>query len=126
MDQWIFDAVVQALAIWIAYKWGQHVAAMRITRMLIDNDPALNNAVERARRDLKAIDAQDKDQSAEELRVERHGDQLYVYTKINDEFLAQGSTLEECLDRIGKRFPDRNFRGLLSKEQADALGVSGK
>lgn len=126
MDQWIFDVFVQALVIWIAYKWGQHVAAMRITRMLIDNDPALNKAVERARRDLKAIDANDTERPAEELKVERHGEQLYVYTKDNNEFLAQGTTLQECLDRIGERFPERTFRGLLSKEQADALSVSGK
>lgn len=61
----------------------------------------------------------------EEMTVERHDQILYVYTK-SGEFLAQGSSIEECLTKIETRFPERKFRGHLSKEQADNLGISVK
>ena len=35
----------------------------------------------------------------------------------------QGPTLQEALDLVNKRFPDINFKGHLTKEQVDALGI---
>lgn len=113
-----------ALVFYLGYKLGQHVTAMRVTRMLIDRDPNLDAAVERARRSI--LEFQLDPQAEEELRVERHGDQLFLYAKESNEFLAQGSDLEEAILRIEQRFPDRKFQGHLSKEQADELDVSVK
>jgi len=58
------------------------------------------------------------------LRVDRVGEQIYLYDEASGEFLAQGSTLQEALDRVGQRYPDRNFRGLLTREQAQQYGVT--
>lgn len=57
------------------------------------------------------------------LKVERHGDVIYLFREDTNEFLAQGTTLQEALDSVGKRFPNINFKGHLSKEQADELGI---
>lgn len=57
------------------------------------------------------------------LKVERHGDVIYLFRDDTNEFLAQGTTLQEALDLVGKRFPNKNFKGHLSKEQADELGI---
>lgn len=64
--------------------------------------------------------------SIRSIRVEKHGSTLYLYAKDTDEFLAQGSTLQEALATIEKRFPNQDFKGLLSKEEADALGITVK
>ena len=61
-----------------------------------------------------------------DIKVERHGDQLYIYTAEDDEFLAQGSTLQDALDNVQRRYPGRVFKGHLTKQQADSLGVSVK
>lgn len=66
------------------------------------------------------------EETSRSLKVERHGDQLYIYTKDTDEFLAQGSTLQDALDNVQKRFPGRVFNGRLSKEEADTLGITVK
>lgn len=58
-----------------------------------------------------------------QIRVERHGNMLYLFAKDNDEFLAQGSTLQEALSNVDKRFPNHSFKGILSKEEADSLGI---
>lgn len=75
----------------------------------------------------KYKDVKDEADDAEVVRgieVERHGAQLYLFCKTSGEFLAQGETLQEALDRVEKRFPNQSFKGLLSKEQADSLGIS--
>jgi hypothetical protein len=61
--------------------------------------------------------------SVRELRVEKHGEQLYLFDKDSNEFLAQGSTLQEAIANVEKRFPDQTFCGLMSKEEADTLGI---
>lgn len=60
------------------------------------------------------------------MRVERHGNTIYLYANDTEEFLAQGSSLQEALEVVEKRFPDQNFKGHLSKEEADNLGISLK
>lgn len=57
------------------------------------------------------------------IRVERHADVIYLFNDKTNEFLAQGTTLQEALDLVNKRFPDMNFKGHLSKEQVDALDI---
>lgn len=74
----------------------------------------------------KAVMNEDDQSNPEEVEIERINDTLYVYTKNSKEFLAQAPTLEEALSRINKRFPNRTFKGLISKEQAEALGISAK
>lgn len=120
---WTWIWIGQIVAWYLGYRFGVHRTAMKFTLMLIKQDPELERNIRKAREEIARLEAEPEGQT-EELRVERHGDQLYVYTKSNDEFLAQGASLEECLDRIEQRFPGRNFRGLLTKEQADQLGIS--
>lgn len=57
------------------------------------------------------------------LKVERHGDMLYLFAEDTDEFLAQAPTLQAALDLVEKRFPNQLFKGHLNKEQADSLGI---
>lgn len=63
---------------------------------------------------------------AREVKVEKHGDIIYVYAKDTDEFLAQGTDLQDALAQVEKRYPGKLFKGFLSKEEVDALGASIK
>lgn len=53
------------------------------------------------------------------LKVEKHGDVLYCYRKDNDEFIGQGSTIDELCDIFKKRYP--NNSGKILKEDAAGL-----
>lgn len=53
-----------------------------------------------------------------ELRIERHGEVLYAFTKSTNEFIAQGPTLPDLLDEAQKRFPGKKFFGYISKEDS--------
>ncbi len=127
MDDIIWALLGNLIIFWCGYKLGQHQTAYKITRMLIDRDPNLERQIERARTEIARINAEsDQSSDIEELEVERHGEQIYLFNKQDREFLAQGSTLQEALERIEKRFPGRKFQGHLSKDQADTLGVGIK
>jgi hypothetical protein len=117
----ILTCLVNVLFWYLGYRRGLHTAAMRITRQLIDNPTEIDRMVATARRNVTELE---KAQTNEQVKVERHGDQLYIYTEDTNEFLAQGTTLEECLATIERRFPDRSFQGLLNRDQVDQLGIT--
>jgi hypothetical protein len=120
MENFLTDLFLILLVFWAGYVWGKHVTVMRMLDNIINNPDNLARAI----KDIKAIQ-EDKEDSQEEgqLVVERHDDQIYLYDKENHEFLAQGSSLQEALDHVDKRFPNRKYQGHLTKEQADALGI---
>ena len=126
MDDIVWSVISTLAVFYCGYKLGQHATAVKITKMLVDRDPRLERMVERARKEIAKLEDQDSAGSTEELSVERHGDQIYLFAKSDGEFLAQGASLQECLARIEQRFPGRNFQGLLSKEHADQLGITVK
>ena len=72
---------------------------------------------------VKIIKLDNSDDQPFEIKVERHNDAIYLFRNDTNEFLAQGTTLQEALELVNKRFPDMNFKGHLSKEQADQLNI---
>lgn len=72
----------------------------------------------------KALGGDAATHKVEDLKIESHGGHLYLFTKDKDEFIAQGATLKAALDEAGRRFPNRIFHGMVSREEAEALGIS--
>ena len=56
------------------------------------------------------------EEDATAVKVERHGDMLYAYTKHDDQFVAQGKNLQELLDQVKHKFPNQKFFGLIEKD----------
>lgn len=52
-----------------------------------------------------------------ELEIEHVGGHFYAYAKINNQFIAQGETLEKLLETAHKRFPGKVFFGDLPEEE---------
>lgn len=114
------EFLINATLFWLAFKIGQTRGRLEVLKEIIIRPDEINRIVKKFNKE-----EQQESRGEETMEVERHGDQIYVYTK-SGEFLAQGPTLEDCLTRIERRFPERKFRGHLTKEQADSLGVSVK
>ena len=74
----------------------------------------------------KLHDEAESENEPRKIRIEKHGSELYLFTEDTDEFLAQGLTLEEALERINKRFPGQLFKGHITKEDAERLGITAK
>lgn len=93
-----------------------------LDRMTQDTDSLIK--ILNAYKDAKKKAESPEQEVSRKLKVERHGDMLYVFAEDTDEFLAQGKTLQEALAVIEKRFPNKTFIGHLNKEQADKLGIT--
>lgn len=118
------ELIFTFLTCYVCYKFGEHIALLKITKALIDNPREVEHLINLARKE-KGSDPVDLE-IPEHMRIEKHGDQIYLYIEKTNEFLAQGSTLEEALANTEKRYPNRQFKGYLSKEEANRLGVSIK
>jgi hypothetical protein len=121
MDTLLFDLLFIALVFWAGYTWGKWTAVRRIIENIVNDPEHLGRALD----DFRTIrnDVKDSEKDTLDVRVERHGDQLYLYDAKDNEFLAQGSTLDSALAAVNLRYPDRKYTGKLTREQAEELGI---
>lgn len=97
-----------------------------LTLRKILNDPDDFVALIKRYKQIKEEDEDSSGEGTRNIRIEKHGSVLYLYASDTEEFLAQGANLQEALEIVQKRFPGQNFKGLLSKEEAENLGISAK
>lgn len=117
---------VTALLAYLFGRWvGRTSTLIQISRSLIENRADINRVLKKLDEELAEEKSKESELEAhEEIRVERHGEQLFLYTKDKDEFISQGSSLEEALERAERRFPTRSFKGHITKSQAEELGIN--
>lgn len=126
-DYSIVSYLLVGFGCYLIGKWvGRTSTIIQITKNLIENRHDIERVLKKYQKEIELSDSNStvSEKNAEELKVEKHGDQLFLYTKDNDEFISQGADLKEALERAEKRFPDRSFRGHISKQQAEELGIS--
>jgi hypothetical protein len=112
--------IIETLLLWFSgFLIGYWFANYRLIARLLSNPDGVIKLLEKYKREDSAGESTDFNP----LRVERHADVIYLFNDKTNEFLAQGTTLQEALDLVNKRFPDMNFKGHLSKEQVDALDI---
>jgi len=123
MEALIWDSIVVLSCVWI----GWHLRGIILLKNILNDPDRMIKLIQEVKR---INDQEEKTEKTPEghrrIRVEKHGEELYLFAEDNDEFLAQGSTLEEALDRIEKRFPGDSFRGIIKKEDAEKWGIVAK
>jgi len=68
------------------------------------------NAVESEKKELEYQELYEKfDEITHRVEIEEHNEQYYWYDKDDNQFLAQGKTLEEITEKLKKYFPDHMF-----------------
>lgn len=102
---------------------GWNLNSWRIMRRIIEDPDKMLKAIERVKELQQEVKELNRSTSGREIRIEKHGDMLYLFAKDTDEFLAQGKSLQEALDVVETRYPDQTFQGKISKEEADSLGI---
>lgn len=106
-----------------AFLAGWWICKILTLRKILNDPDEFLILIKRYKELQKEVEDKSTDDPSQ-VRVEKHGNQIYIYVKDTDEFLAQGSSLEEALDRISKRYPDRVFKGIIPKEDVDKFGLS--
>ena len=81
--------------------------------------------LEQVMKDLKMEIAQEEGEQKDpeiNIKVEQHGEQLYVFRKDNMEFLGQGKNYEELLKILQSKFQNVKF-AVAKEDGADLLGL---
>lgn len=112
--------IIETLLLWFSgFLIGYWFANYRLIARLLSNPDGVIKLLEKYKREDMATEETD----SKPLRVEQHADMIYLFNNETNEFLAQGPTLQEALEIVRQRFPNVDFKGHLSKEQVDALGI---
>jgi hypothetical protein len=113
----IVGTVAYLLGRWV----GRTATLLQITKNLIENPDNLNEVIKRYKNSIQ--EAQREEGIPEDIEVEKHGEQIFLFTK-QGEFLSQGLDLQEALEKAASRFPDRTFKGRLTKTEAEGMGIN--
>ena len=122
MEVLFWDSLIMAACVWV----GWHLRGIMLLKNILRDPDRMIKLIEDVKRIDLNEDTKKQNSGARRIRVEKHGEELYLFAEDNDEFLAQGSTLQEALDRIEKRFPGDNFKGIIRKEDAEKWGITVK
>lgn len=126
-DYSIVSYLLVGFGCYLLGRWvGRTSTIIQITKNLIENRHDIERVLKKYQKEIELSDSDStvSEKNAEELKVEKHGDQIFLYTKDNDEFISQGADLKEALDRAAKRFPERTFLGRIPKDQAESMGIN--
>lgn len=96
--------VVAVVAFWL----GWHARGIIFLANISENPERVIAMLERIKQ-LNADEDQSPAMDSIEVRIEQVGKMVYAYAKDTDNFLGQGSTLEEALSAAADRFPDKKF-----------------
>lgn len=106
----------------VVFGWLLHARSM-FNRVTQDPDKMID-LLEKYKAAKEEVEQEETSVKMTEVRVEKIGDMFYLYTIKDNEFLAQGPSLEDALEAVKKRYPNRNFKGLISKDAAEKMGLS--
>lgn len=126
MDIALDIIVALVLGIWIGYRVNEriHQAVLPdLLRRLGVTPRQLETVMSDLKKETGTEESKPEEGAVIEIKVERHGDTIYVFRKTDDQFLGQGKTFEEIVQRLEKDFQNVKFH--VSKEDgADLLKSS--
>ena len=111
------EIILYIAGIYFVFWLGQKTQNFFTLRQIYDPDRFIKIANTVKKFKLEQDDLEDTAaEDATAVKVERHGDMLYAYTKHDDQFVAQGKNLQELLDQVKHKFPNQKFFGLIEKD----------
>lgn len=109
-----------AVVIGVAYAIGYRYRGVVMLRNMTANAENMIRLLGKLRELQIQEEEQADDPDREELIPEQVNGMWYVYTKHTKQFLSQGTTLDDALAEVGKRFPDRKFWCNKSKQDSQS------
>ena len=122
--EYIEIIIAFGLGLYIGFKVQDVIMKATFGRMLEEagvTDKDLNKLIAHWKPQMDPEDSSADDLEEIRIKIERHSDTLYAFRKDNDQFLGQGATREELIERLGEKFT--NVRLLVNKEDgAEFIG----
>lgn len=109
----------------LSFAFGYWLSHFFMIRRILKNPQGMIELLKRYQEsDDEVKKIQNSEGSAIEVEVVKEQNSYYLYSKFDNQFLGQGHTLEDALDNTRKRFPNKSFKGIISKEKAESWGLN--
>ena len=118
MNTEIIFIILFGLGFYLGYKLASAIHVKMIKLMFTElgiTEQDLRKVAQRAGVDLPEEPTAESDLDEYEIRVEKHGDELYAF-KIDGEFLGQGRDRDSLVARIAERYTNVRFTVAEGKE----------
>lgn len=116
---------METVYIILAFLFGYWFGHLLMIRRLLKNPQEMIELLKKykeAKEQLNIVQSFEK--PTVEVEVVKEQDVFYLYSKSDNQFLGQGSTIESALETIRARFPNKVFLGVIPKEKVEAWGLS--
>jgi hypothetical protein len=99
-----------------AFYIGKHWALFQFSQNLSKDPDRMIEILKQIKEINHEVDENSMPEDANPMEVERVGDVLYAYDKHSGQFLAQAPTLNNLLEVVHNRFPNKKFFGTISND----------
>ena len=99
-----------------AFYVGKHWALFQFSQNLSKDPDRMIEILNQIKDINQEVETNDMPEDAHLMDVERVGDHLYAYDKHTGQFLAQAPNLNNLLEAVHTRFPDKKFFGTISAD----------
>lgn len=125
MEELLLLFAINILCFWAGYRLGIRTAVMRMLNKILEDPAELQQAIAQLKRTMDDVEREEAGtrSGGREIRVETVNGLVYLYARDTDQFLAQGASLEEALEVVGRRFPKESFQGTVSAGAAKEMAI---
>ena len=106
------DIIVLILLLVVAFQAGKHYGYFKIVKLMKEVAEEQGLDLEKELGLVKAREEQNQTDTVHKLQVEQHGDLLYLFDKESDNFICQGSSVQELCD-LAKKNKNGNLAAVL-------------
>jgi len=119
------DIIVLILLLVVAFQAGKHYGYFKIVKLMKEVAEEQGLDLEKELGLVKAREEQNQADKVHKLQVEQHGDLLYLFDKESDNFICQGSSVQELCD-LAKKTKNVNLAAVLHGDKVFAFkdGIS--
>lgn len=91
---------------WLGFFIGRYYMTRRFTQIMVDNPEGMIKQLKEIQQIKKNFD---EDEDGIDVVVEQRNDLYYVYNKATQCFLGQGHSVDEAMEVVYQRYPDKEF-----------------
>lgn len=104
MNDTFISFLIYTVVYWGGFFVGRHFLMKQFSRIMADDTESMIEHLY----EIQRIKEQFNDDQTEVI-IEHHNNSYFVYNKTTSLFLGQGSSIDEAMEIVTNRFPDRVF-----------------
>ena len=116
------DWITGTFLLCIGFFIGRAYYAYKLSEMLKTDPEQMINLL----KEIQTRQKEQKNNDVREMTIEKENDVFYFYDKDTHEFLSQGNTIDQALEKLIERYPGVDFISYVQEDDANRMGLISK